>query len=157
MATSREIWGPQTWRFLHLLASISDRKDAFALWIPMLRSMSHILPCELCRQHMGQYVLHHRITLNPITTTGVQVKDEVQRYLWAFHNSVNTRLGKSVIAYEDLTELYDSKPRAERLTEISALYGLLCEHFRSRRSPTIYTLWQSQCRFLFSLLASGPS
>lgn len=158
MAT-REIWGPRTWRFFHLLASISDRKDACALWLPLLKSTSLVLPCELCRHDMAQYLVQHRFVVNPVLITGDEVKESMVGYLWAFHNSVNARIGKSILSQEESIVLYETKSRAERAVEAGALLleiiGLFAPYMR--RQSTAFTLWQRQSRFLLSLLASGPS
>jgi len=156
---AREIWGPRTWRFFHLLASISDRKDACALWLPFLRSTAQVLPCELCRQHMSQYLVQHRFVVNPAIITGDEVKESMVGYLWAFHNSVNERLGKPIVPQEDMIALYESETTrvgraVEAATVLAEVIGLYAPYMR--RQSTAFSLWQRQARFLLSLLSSGP-
>jgi len=160
---NREIWGPRTWRFFHLLASISDRKDACALWLPLLRTTSQVLPCELCRQHMSQYLVQHRFVVNPVLITGDEVKESMVGYLWAFHNSVNERIGKPIITQEEMIGLYEPEgperpDRAKRAMDAAALLAEIIALYAPymRRQSAAFTLWQRQCRFLLSLLASGP-
>lgn len=161
MATRREVWGPPAWRFLHLSAALSDRKDVWALWMPFLRATAQVLPCDLCRTEMIQYVQANRYAANPITVTGADVKDGMMRYLWAFHNTVNTRSGKPVIPWEDVVATYDAMTREDKVEDAAALFPKLAEYFATapqvRRQGGLLTAWQSQARFLFALLASGPS
>jgi hypothetical protein len=159
---SREHWGPKTWRYFHLLASISDRKDACALWQPFLRTTAQVLPCELCRQHMSQYLVQHRFVVNPAIITGAEVKESMVRYLGTFHNSVNERLGKPIVSYEEIVAFYEPEEatRPSRAVEAAALFGEIVSMYAAndylRRHPAAFTQWQRQGRFLLSLLASGP-
>jgi len=161
MAVRREVWGPPTWRFLHLSAALSDRKDVAALWMPFLKATAAVLPCDLCRTEMTQHVTQKRFVFNPLTVTGPTVKDAMMRYVWEFHNGVSTRLGKPASAWEEVLESYEAMGREDKVDEAAALFPKLAEYFATapqvRRQGGLLTTWQSQARYLFALLASGPS
>ena len=161
MATPREVWGPVAWRFLHLSAALSDRKDVGALWMPFLKATAAVLPCDMCRQEMSQYVLLKRFTVNPITVTGPVVKEGMMRYMWAFHNEVNKRLGKAETVWEEVKAALEAVKREDKVDEAAALFPTLCEYLAQsphvRRQGGLLTAWQTQARYLFALLASGPS
>ena len=162
MAVTREVWGPVTWRFLHLSASLSDRNDVAALWMPFLKAMALVLPCDLCRQDMNRYVTQIRYSANPLTVTGPEVKDGVMRYMWAFHNSVNERLGKPTMTWEDVVGVYEGLgSREAKIAEAETLFPTLVAYFSTsphlRRQGGLLTAWQNRARFLFALLASGPT
>jgi len=160
MAVRREVWGPPTWRFLHLSAALSDRKDVWALWMPFLKATAAVLPCDMCRQEMIQYVIHHRYTANPTTVTGAEVKEAMMRYLWTFHNLVNRRLGIPDVPWEEVLSAYEGLTRDAKVDEAAALFPVIGEHFATapqvRRQGGLLTTWQTQARYLFALLASGP-
>jgi len=110
---------------------------------------------------MTHYVIQHRYSANPITVTGPEVKDAMMRYIWTFHNAVNRRLGKPESAWEDVVGAYEAMTRDDKVDEASALFSTLVEYFATsphvRRQGALLTAWQSQARYLFALLASGPS
>jgi len=108
---------------------------------------------------MSQYLVQHRFVVNPAIITGDEVKESMVGYLWAFHNSVNERLGKPIISQEDMIALYESETtRVGRAVEAAAVLaeviGLYAPYMR--RQSTAFSLWQRQARFLLSLLSSGP-
>jgi hypothetical protein len=161
MATRREVWGPPTWRFLHLSAALSDRKDVWALWMPLLKATAAVLPCDLCRQDMTQYVTQNRYTANPLTVTGENVKGAMMRYVWNFHNAVNAKTDKPAKTWEEVSEAYEAMKREDKVDEAATLFPTLVEYFSTapqvRRQGGLLTAWQTQARYLFALLASGPS
>jgi hypothetical protein len=106
---------------------------------------------------MAQYLVQHRFVVNPIIITGEEVKESMELYMWAFHNSVNHKIGKPILPKEERIALYELKSRAERSAEAATLLAEITEMFAPymRRQPAAFTLWQRQSRFLLSLLASG--
>jgi hypothetical protein len=112
---------------------------------------------------MSQYLVQHRFVVNPVLITGDEVKESMVGYLWAFHNSVNERIGKPIIPQEEMIALYEPEgperpDRAKRAMDAAALLAEIIALYAPymRRQSAAFTLWQRQCRFLLSLLASGP-
>jgi Erv1 / Alr family len=105
-------WGPFLWTVLHALAERvgstvaslyeADEKRA---WIQLLQTTGSILPCDLCRDHYKSW-----LAANPVTSitnlAGPALKDFIKRWLWSLHGSVNSRLSKPSVAFEELTDLY---------------------------------------------------
>lgn len=94
-------WGPRGWRWLHVTAinyarypSMAEGRIAFRrIW-----NFIENLPCADCRAHGLAYVIQHPPDLTD--------SDALQRWMWAFHNSVNTRLKKAVVSFEEYRGVY---------------------------------------------------
>ena len=54
-------------------------------------------PCGKCRKHATEYASHHPL-IHPIND-GEQLS--LFRWVWKFHNTVNERIGKQTISFED--------------------------------------------------------
>lgn len=80
--------GPTIWRLIHLTSKYKPNN---------LKSLINYLvdnfPCENCRMHLKKYVLK-----NPIT--------ENFEYTFKLHNSVNKRLGKPILTFQQAYSLY---------------------------------------------------
>jgi FAD-linked sulfhydryl oxidase len=92
---SAERWGPYGWKWLHKLAikyptcpSMYDVNYAYYRIINFIEN----LPCNICKNHAEQYIEHNPLTLNS--------SQELQEWVWEFHNAVNFRLGKKLISFE---------------------------------------------------------
>ena len=76
-----------------------------------------------------------------------------------FHNAVNTRLSKELVTYESCVEHYKVGTRAERLTEVTRLFQLLCDGWATddhmRIYPGYFTEWKSAIRTLFAMIQAG--
>lgn len=84
------VWGPSTWKSLHAIAAHCDTTgDVDTFWSYLL-TLSGALPCDSCRKHMKEY-LH----ANP------RPDSNMFEYTVHFHNAVNRRLGKPIVAAED--------------------------------------------------------
>lgn len=112
----RGIWAPLLWKCLHAfvelsgngLIAIDEARELY--WL--LRHMEYVIPCARCRTHYIEYR-----AVNPPHKSGAffAVKNVIQgwnkegarRWLWEFHESVNTRLQKTVhVGLDDLPGIY---------------------------------------------------
>jgi|APCry1669188879_1035177.scaffolds.fasta_scaffold01630_7 hypothetical protein len=82
----RSAWGPATWAFLHTSAAVIEDVAAFQ---QQLRLLTRTLPCPECRGHTAAY-----LAANPPEQSIVDA-ETASRYVYAFHNAVNERLGKA--------------------------------------------------------------
>lgn len=95
-------WGPHAWRFLHAAtfaypetSPSPAHKQAF---LELLTALPLILPCVECGSHFAVEIKAHPPAL--------ENRDALTRWLVDLHNRVNQRLGKPVVAYEDVVEEY---------------------------------------------------
>ena len=105
-------WGPLFWTLLHGLAERSGKQtneilqgDERRAWIQVIQNLAATLPCEQCRLHFSDYVLTHPVK-SWLNLPYVEFGRTVRTWIWAVHNEVNQRLGKSTFPFENLTETY---------------------------------------------------
>ena len=100
------VWGPSAWRFLHSVtfaypdAPSKEHKEAAR---SLFRSLKLMLPCGDCCTHYcsgfdGDPVDNH-----------LHSRDALSRWLVAFHNKVNARLGKPEVQFEEAKAQYDAE------------------------------------------------
>jgi hypothetical protein len=82
-------WGEPTWFMFHTIAEkikpeyyIQYRSEIMNI----IRIVCNTLPCPICANHATQYMQN-------INDSQLSTKEDLQRMLWAFHNSVNERKG----------------------------------------------------------------
>jgi len=95
-------WGAPTWIYLHTMAEKVMDKSFMEIRSDLLRIIYNIctnVPCPLCSSHAKEYLNKHSI-LN------VRSKDELQKFLYIFHNEVNQRKNYPKFAFTDLTTTY---------------------------------------------------
>ena len=105
-------WAYITWIFLHTYANkikeeflINNRVNCLGL----IKYICWHLPCPICEKHARLYLKE-----NPIEAC--QNKEDLIKYIWIFHNSVNKRLKKPIYSFEEL-ELYN-RAYFEKITNI---------------------------------------
>lgn len=94
-------WGPRGWHWLHLQAinypenpSQEDKLRMFRRFWAFVQS----LPCPECQTHATQYARDY-----PPDFSG---SAGFQTWAWRFHNAVNRRLGKDLMAAEEYRDTY---------------------------------------------------
>lgn len=86
-------WGARVWKILHDLAELTDTEiDG---WQQLVSVLPDALPCSSCARHMREWV-----SGNPVCDNGAR------RWMLAFHNAVNERLGRRAWDLAQLTALY---------------------------------------------------
>lgn len=93
-------WGEPTWFLLHTLCEkISD--ENFVLirqsFLKIIYMICTNLPCPDCSAHAKMY-------LDGINFNAIQTREQLQRILFDFHNSVNKRKGFKIYNYSDLSK-----------------------------------------------------
>jgi hypothetical protein len=99
---SKNVWGPPTWQVLHCMALKAKETMTF----PQLQELKQImermvanLPCPMCSGHATAYFKQHHFQR-------IQTLQQLQMFLFQFHNSVNTRIKKPLITYEEHLLIY---------------------------------------------------
>ncbi len=108
-------WGPRLWRILHSLVEKTGRvtlnrqqAEESRLWNSFLMNLRKSLPCIHCRKHYSDYLLSNPyITI--LTKIGTERQNRLREWFYIFHNSVNTRTGKTYDkTLEELPTIYGS-------------------------------------------------
>ena len=96
------LWGAPTWYFFHTIASKIKPEYFEEYKIQILQIITNIcynLPCPSCTEHAKQYI-------QGMNTNTIKCKDDLIKFLFVFHNSVNERKHKPIFSYNDLIEKY---------------------------------------------------
>lgn len=92
-----KVWGPKMWFMIHTIAKTypcnpsNEKKVATR---DFFESLEHVLPCKMCRTNYRDYIRAHPPALSS--------KRSLTRWTWNLHDSVNQRLGKKSIPYDDV-------------------------------------------------------
>jgi FAD-linked sulfhydryl oxidase len=97
----KNIWAHKGWEWLHTVAinypqkptDLDARQTFRRIW-----NFIDNLPCEECRRHAASYTIQNIPNLTSTHT--------LQRWAWAFHNSVNKRIGNPQFSYESYRNKY---------------------------------------------------
>ncbi len=115
--STRSFWGKATWYFFHVIASrINDnyyRTNCEYIW-GFIKKICFNLPCPHCKTHATNYVKN--INISQVNTRG-----KLERFLFDFHNSVNSRTGKQQESISTLNKYKNSN--------IKAIFDLFEERF----------------------------
>jgi hypothetical protein len=94
--------GPGIWFSIHTLSANAKTPKEKENVIKQIRILQENFPCQECKTHFGKYLLNH-----PPEET-IRDTNEDSLFLWTvnFHNSVNYRLGKPQISYEEAKSIF---------------------------------------------------
>jgi hypothetical protein len=100
----KSVWGPPTWKLLHCMvikakdimspSQIEDLKK-------LIERIVTNLPCPICSGHAMAYFKKNYYNR-------VQTLSQLRMFIFLFHNSVNQRLDKPQITYEEHLVLYQN-------------------------------------------------
>jgi len=100
-------WGEPTWYMFHIIAE-KIKPEFYTQYrseiMNIIRIVCNTLPCPICANHATQYMQN-------ISDSQLSTKEDLQRMLWAFHNSVNERKGQPFFP-NDKGQLHDKYSRA---------------------------------------------
>jgi hypothetical protein len=120
------IWGPHYWATLHFMASTYDKNPNSSIKATMknfIQSLPVFLPCKECQDHAFDYI--KKTSLDKV----VENRMALFTFFFNFHNSVNLRLNKPLMKFEDALALYnfegDSKvPKTHSFFDVNFKVGL---------------------------------
>lgn len=99
------VWGPSMWLILHTGSAnypvnaspiAKEKMKSFILGLPM------IIPCETCSDHATVFIQENWDNIDDI----VSGRQKLFNFFCEFHNKVNKRYNKPVLACEDAMKLY---------------------------------------------------
>ena len=100
-----DVFGPSFWFTLHNGASRypikaspfqAEKMKGFIRGIPVM------LPCDKCSEHAQSYIEENEKNFDDI----VSGRENLFKFFWKFHNSVNKRTGKPETSLEDAKKMY---------------------------------------------------
>ena len=95
------IWGNHAWLFLHTITlNYPDHPTKFdkEYYKQFFESLSHVIPCDVCKSHYKQ-----NIRKNPIQ---LDSKETLTKWLYKIHNLVNIKNGKDEFSYDKFIKKY---------------------------------------------------
>ena len=101
-----EVWGPHGWKFMHYVAlgypdlPTDTDKSAYQNFYESLRD---VLPCQGCATHYKETILQYPVKDH------LQDRESLLRWSFEIHNTVNKRVEKPTLTYEDALQLYTKK------------------------------------------------
>ncbi len=108
-------WGPSFWILLHGLAERAGKttdplfqSDERRAWTHLLNTTDSVLPCPDCSKHYKEW-LNARPVGYILTLPYSELREFLRQWLYTLHDNVNQRTGKTSIAYDELTQRYNSE------------------------------------------------
>ena len=95
-----ETIGPGEWIALTRVALKATNSEGRKRFKEYVKDLSLNFKCEICREHIVEY-----LNENPIKYKNKDDLDAFQ-WVWQFHNTVNLRLGKPIIDFDDALEIH---------------------------------------------------
>jgi len=92
-------YGPGIWFVIHLMSYKTDKDQTLRRsFFTYIHALADNFPCGECRGHFKNYLSN-----NP-----PEKSNELFKWSWEFHNTVNKRLGKQVLTYEEAIKPFQS-------------------------------------------------
>ena len=99
-------WGRSGWDFMHAITFAYPERDPSPPQQDAAKSffgaLPHLLPCDECCEHC-----RHGMASRPPTDAVVASRETLARWLVDFHNSVNPRLGKPQVSFDEARRTYE--------------------------------------------------
>ena len=108
---SKSLWGPPCWSIMHILATRIKEEDfenkKESLWF-IINQICNNLPCPECRQHAVSLMRQTK------KENILKSKDNLEIFLFDFHNLVNKKKGLRLFTKEE----YNLKYKKENIREV---------------------------------------
>ncbi len=102
------LWGPPVWLLFHMIGAkinedyfINNKGEIINLIITICNN----LPCPYCKNDASQLLQKYNFN-------NIKCKNDLEMFLWRFHNIVNTKLNKEDISIEYLEKYKTAIPYA---------------------------------------------
>jgi len=101
------VWGPPLWHFLHTMSfnyPVEPTRQDKRHYKEYIINLKYILPCGYCRKNLIK-----NFKELPLTMADMKNRDTFSRWVFKFHELVNTMLGKkSGLKYCDIRKRYEN-------------------------------------------------
>lgn len=85
--------GPGLWHQLHWAAHKADTSDNNSYFNTYINAYPEMIPCNVCKIHMNEYIINNGIPSRNYLKWTVE-----------FHNSVNKRLNKPIMSFNQVID-----------------------------------------------------
>jgi len=124
---SRITWGPRFWKVLHIFAECSGlstnpilQNDEADAWVVLLKAQQFAMPCGLCKQHYGTWIVGHKFG-HLRSILGEDRRTFLREWIWGCHDAVNQSNGKVSPTLDMMSTQY---PKQSIEKEIKDLYKM---------------------------------
>lgn len=100
-----EIWGPSMWNIIHTISfeypnnpTTEDKQKH----VDFILNLQFILPCKECRNHLSEILRNMKFNISHMKN-----KYTFSKFCVDLHNTVNKRLGKPIIPYQNVYMYYN--------------------------------------------------
>ena len=127
---SKATWGPACWTIIHAAASSCDAEDTSG-FSAFLQSLTLVLPCPDCREHLRTYLSNHPPDVITDAATA-------SRFCFDMHNYVNRVTGKPTLHPRIMRDRYNvhlSAPTVPGASAPPAKSARVAASFTARRMP----------------------
>ena len=160
---SKDSWGPKLWQVLHNLAWVSDRTDLVFIWRKLMKSLTDVMPCPICRAHLTEYMKHNTIfgRKHIYSAKGSDIKEQIVTVLWSIHNQVNERNSKPAYSLQVLKELYTTRTRSDIISETNRIIKDINVEWepivQQQITGAAFRQWRTDTTLMLGLIAGGPN
>lgn len=98
------VWGPSAWRLIHSVAFTYPKRPNFVerqRYKMFFESLAYTLPCLECQKNYQKELLYFDLD------QALNSRYELSQWAFKLHNSVNKRLGKKIMTYDEVKRLYE--------------------------------------------------
>jgi hypothetical protein len=89
-------WGASFWTLFHVLTiKYDEKKVSIKEILNFINGICNVLPCIICRSHAIKYIRNYNIKK-------IITKNDLQKFVLNFHNSVNIMLKRDIFKFEQL-------------------------------------------------------
>jgi len=101
--------GPGTWNVIHRIAFKARIHDKQIIFIELMKEICYGFTCIVCKDHCTEYIKNH--PMEEYIDVLVDINGEcipigMFVWTWKFHNAVNARLGKPIMSWDTVYNLY---------------------------------------------------
>ena len=106
LITDPKILGPGYWHVLHIKAKDANTAQKKKEFVELMSLVAETFPCGNCRKHINEYLNSHPFKdfYNLVNENGIDIG--FSKYMWMFHNAVNTRIGKPYLDWDSFYDMY---------------------------------------------------
>ena len=101
----KTFWGNRVWFFIHYIALHQPKKipdNVGYAFKKMMESLSYLLPCSICREHLKNHLLSFPID------SYLDTNESLFEWTVILHNKVNVSLKKKTMTVKDAKPLYQN-------------------------------------------------
>ena len=102
----KEYYGPGYWAAMHIDSYNANTYGEKIQVANVIVRMISTFPCKLCREHGIEYAAN-----NPLIQAVKNNTDEMSlfRWVWKFHNTINRRLRKPELTFQQAKQMWGGK------------------------------------------------